>query len=109
MKYEAKVTGAKELDNTFMRLPRAMQRKAYYPSLRAGGEIVRKRATQNIRAVSEPFSGLARRENTLRVYNLKKFRGNFRVAIQARRGLVNAVKKDKEGKPVRVGMYIAVL
>ena len=109
MDFSGGVSGVEELLRTFERLPRSSQRKAYYPSLRAGGEIVRVAATQNIKAVSEPYSGLARRENTLRVYNLKKFRGNFRIAVQVRRGLVNPAKRNKQGEPVRVGLYLAVL
>lgn len=98
-----------DLMRTFANLPRSSQRKAYFPSLRSGGEIVKTAATTNIKAVSDPYTGIASRANTLRVYNLKKFRGNFRVAVQVRRGLVNPAKKDKNGKPVRVGMYLAVL
>lgn len=109
MEFKSSIGGIDKLMMTFQRLPRASQRKAYYPSLRSGGEVVRMAATENIKAVSEPYSGMARRPNTLRVYNLKKFRGHFRVAVQVRRGLVNPAKRDKEGNPVRVGLYLAVL
>lgn len=109
MKFSARLTGIEELDRTFSRLPMATQRRAYVPALRSGANPVRKAATANLRTVSQPFSGLARRANTLAVYKLKNFQGHFRVAVQVRRGLTNSVKKDKDGKPVRVGMYLAVL
>jgi HK97 gp10 family phage protein len=109
MEFQLKISDVDKLEKTFSRLPNSTQRKAYLPALREGAKPVRIAATNNIKEVSEPFTGLARRSDTLRIYKLKNFRGNFRVAVQVKRGLVNVVKKDKEGKPVRVGMYLAVL
>lgn len=109
MDYQATITGDKLLDSVFLNLPRSTQTRAYGPVLRAGAEPVKQAAHENLKAVSEPFTGLATRKNTLRVYRLRKFRGSFRVAVQVRRGLTNAAKRDKEGNPVRVGMYLAVL
>lgn len=109
MEFRGSITGVEEVLRTFDRLPRSTGRKTYNRSLRAGAEIVRSQATENIKSVSDPYSGLARRLDTLRVYNLKKYKGNYRVAVHVRRGLTNPVKMDKEGKPVRVGLYLSVL
>lgn len=106
---EADVKGMDALLKTFNNLPRGMRRKAYMQALRAGAVPVRDAARDNIKAVSEPFTGLSRRNGTVRIYNLKRLRGAFRVAVMVRRGLVNEKVKDKDGKPVRVGMYLAVL
>lgn len=109
MKFYTKVTGLQQLDKTFSKLPRAMQNKAYRQSLREGAKVVQEAARVNVRKASDPFSGLLHKRGSIRIYNLRKFRGNFRVAVQIQRGLTNSVKRDKDGKPVRVGMYAAVL
>lgn len=109
MEFRSDLTGLEDVLTVFQNLPRSSQRKAYYPSLRAGGEVVKDAAADNLKRVSEPFTGLATKSNTLRVYNLKKFKGAFRVAVQARRGLVNPAKRNREGQPARVGMYLAVM
>lgn len=109
MEFKSGLTGLEDLLGVFQNLPRSSQRKAYYPSLRAGGEVVKSAATRNLKSVSEPFTGLATKLNSLRVYNLKKYRGSFRVAVQARRGLVNPAKRNRDGEPARLGMYLAVM
>lgn len=109
MDFGADVIGINQLYKTFNNLPRAMQRKAYRQALRAGAAPVKAAAEANLRAASEPFSGLSRRRGSIAIYNLKKSRGNFRVSVQVKRGLVNPKKKGKDGTPVRVGMYLAVL
>lgn len=98
----------REIEQALRDLPRAMQRRVYRQSLRAGAVPVRNAARANIRSEYKEFSGLASRANTVVAYNLKNFRGYMRVAVQIRRGLTNAVKRDKDGNPVRVGMYMAV-
>jgi HK97 gp10 family phage protein len=108
MDFTGSISGVQDLDRTFANLPRAMQRKAYSQALRAGAGPVRDAAQENIRIVSQPFTGLAQKRGTIRIYNLRKSRGNFRVSVQVKRGLTNPAKKSKGG-PVRVGLYLAVL
>lgn len=102
------LTGVQNIDKVFNNLPRSMQRKAYMQALRAGAAPVRDSASNNIRSVLQPFTGLSARRGTIRIYNLRKYKGSFRVAVQVRRGLVNTRKTDGQGKPVRVGLYLAV-
>lgn len=107
MDFNNSITGFKELDKTFSNLPRTTQRRAIVPALRAGAFVVRDMAAANVKAVTSGDStGLL--ERSLRVYNYKKYRGNYRVAVQVKRGLVNT-KKIVNGQPVRVGLYAAVL
>lgn len=109
MDFNAAITGIREVEKTFNNLPRSMQRKVYMKALRAGAAPVRIAAEANLASVSDPFTGLSRTKGAIQIYALKKYRGNYRVGIQAKRGLVNAAKKDKNGQPVRVGLYLAVL
>lgn len=101
-------TDIKNLEKVFRELPRAMQRKAYSRSLRAGASIVRDAAKENVKAITsnEATGTLA---NNLSVYNLKKYRGWYRVGVRVKKGAVNKKKKDGQGNPVRVGLYGAVL
>lgn len=108
MQFSASISGVKELDATFTALPKQSERLVYRQSLREGAKIVEKSAENNIRKVSKKFTGLAQRRSSISVYNLKKYKGNYRVAVQVKRGLVNQMKTDKDG-PVRVGAYLAVL
>lgn len=109
MDLQPNINGLQELDKTLANLPRSMQRKAYRQALRAGAAPVRDAAEENLRSVSEPFTGLSRRKGSITIYNLRKYRGSFRVGVQVKRGLVNTAKKGDDGGPVRVGMYLAVL
>lgn len=107
MQFESKVTGITELDKTFANLPRSTQRKAIIPALRAGGDLIRGMAENNLsQVVSGESTGLL--EKSLRVYTLKKYRGAYRVAVQVKRGLHNT-QKIVNGQPVRAGLYAAVL
>lgn len=107
MEFETRLTGVAELDRTFANLPRTTQRRALIPALRAGAYTVRDMAAANVKAVvSDDATGLLARN--IRVYTLKKYKGNWRVAVQVKRGLHNT-KKLVKGKPVRVGLYAAVL
>ena len=108
MNFDA-ITIDKDVQKTFNNLPRSLQRKVYMRALRAGARPVRDAAEANLRSVSEPFTGLSRARGSVTVYALKKYRGSYRVAVQVKRGLVNAAKKDGQGRPVRVAMYLAVL
>lgn len=108
MDFSSRVSGIQDLDRTFKNLPRSMQRKAYRQALRAGAMPVRDAAQENIRAVSKVFSGMAQRRGTITIYNLRKYRGSFRVSVQVKRGLTNPAMVGKDG-PVRVGLYLAVL
>jgi HK97 gp10 family phage protein len=104
MKFDVDIIGVKDLDRVFNNLPRSMQRKAYMQALRAGAEPVKSAAQANIQQVSRPYTGVLSRKSTLRIYNLRKYRGNYRVSVQIRRGLINT-----KAKGVRVGLYAAVL
>lgn len=108
MQFSASIRGVRELDATFAALPRQSERLVYRQSLREGAKVVEKAAENNIRKVSRQFTGLAQRRSTISIYNLRKSRGNYRVAVQVKRGLVNQMQRDKDG-PVRVGTYLAVL
>lgn len=108
MKLENRIQGVEQLNKVFANLPRSMQNKAYYQALLAGGGLVRDAAQKNVQAVvsSEATGTLAK---NLRVYRLKKKRGWYRVAVRVRKGAVNTKRKDKDGNPVRVGLYGSVL
>lgn len=108
MEFDVTLKGIQELDKTFQNIPKTMQSYAYRRTLRAGAVPVRDAAEENIKAVSKKFTGIAQRRGTIRVYNLRKYRGTFRVAVQVRRGLLNPVKNEN-GEPVRVGLYLSVL
>lgn len=77
-------------------------------SLRAGGQIVRRNAEANFKAAATAGYATHTAEKNIRVYSLRKYRGNYRVGVQIRRGAVNK-KKIVNGKPVRIGLYASVL
>lgn len=108
MQLNTSILGVKELDATFASLPKQSERLIYRQALREGAKVVEKAAENNIRKVSKKFTGLAQRRSSITVYNLRKYKGNYRVSVQVKRGLVNQMKKDKDG-PVRVGAYLAIL
>lgn len=105
MDFNARLTGIDNLDKVFRNLPRTTQRRAIMPALRAGAFVIRDLASSNVRSVTsgESTGVLAK---SLRVYNYRKYRGNYRVGVQVKRGLMNTQVK---GKPVRVGLYAGVL
>lgn len=109
MRLDVNINGIQELQKTFQNLPKAMQSTVYRQALREGGNLVRNAAQRNLDLVSDDFTGLLGRRGSVVVYNYKKYRGSFRVGVQIKRGLVNTKKKDKDGKPVRVGLYASVL
>lgn len=95
----------KQIEKVFRNLPRATQRRALIPGLRAGASVIKDLAVTNIKSVTSGEStGVL--EKNIKVYNYKKYRGNYRVAVQVKRGLMNTQVK---GKPVRVGLYAGVL
>lgn len=107
MDITADIVGVADLDNFFKEMPRSTQRKVIMPSLRAGAKEVRQRAEDNLKAVVSPDStGVG--ERNIRVYTARKYRGNYRVTVQVRRGAVNKYK-IVNGEPVRVGLYLSVL
>lgn len=108
MRLVANITGLTELDKTFSRMPRSTQRRAYTAALRAGAAIVRNLAEKNLKSAANKGYATGTAERSLRIYALKKYRGNFRVAVQVKKGMVNT-KKIVNGKPVRVGLYVSVL
>lgn len=101
MTIEAKVLGVADIDKVFKALPITTQNKASRPALRKGGTVIRNMASANVKAItSEEATGLLAR--SLRVYTFKRYKGNLRVGVQVKRGLV-----AKNG--ARVGLYGAVL
>lgn len=96
-----------ELYKLLKNLPGSMTRKVLRKALKEGGKVVKDMASENVKAVTsgESTGVLA---NGLAVYNLRKYRGNLRVGVQVKRGLVNQ-KKIIKGQPVRVGLYASVL
>lgn len=108
MDFKADINGADYIDRVFRNLPRAMQRKAYYQSLYEGAVIVRDKASENVKSIvsSEATGTLSR---NLVVNRLKITRGFHRVAVRVRKKTVNKIKRDKDGNPVRVGLYGSVL
>lgn len=107
MEFDGKLSGIADLDKTFRNLPGSTRRKAHMQALRAGAAVVRDLAEDNVKSITsgEATGYLAK---NIRIYNYKKNRGNYRVAVQVRRNAVNT-KKIVKGEPVRVGMYAAVL
>lgn len=107
MDFSSTVKGIRELELTFSNLPLA-SRKLYMTSLRAGGRVVRRNAEANLKAVATAGYATGTAEKNIRVYSLRKYKGNYRVGVQIRRGSVNR-KKIVNGKPVRIGLYASVL
>lgn len=107
MEFSGSLRGISDLDRAFLNLPRATQRRAIIPSLRAGAYVVRDLAVSNLKAVTSGEStGIG--EKNIRIYTLKKYKGYYRVSVQVKKGAVNE-RKIVRGQPVRVGLYLAVL
>lgn len=102
MDFTVKITGTDELDKVLAKLPRATQRKAIMPALRAGAAEIRDMAAVNVKSVATMGYATGLLARSLRVYNLRKYRGNYRVAVQVKRNLLT-----KDG--TRVALYAAVL
>lgn len=102
-----KETGISEVKKMFSSLPKSTAKKSYKKALKAGGTVVRKLAASKVKSIvsNEATHTL---EKGLAVYSLKPKNGNYRVAVQVRRGLLNT-KKIVNGEPVRVGLYASVL
>lgn len=107
MQFATEIQGIRQLESTFGNLPRT-SRRIYMTSLRAGGSLVRKKAENNLKAVATAGYATGTAEKNIRVYNLRKYKGNYRVGVQIRRGAVNK-KKIVNGSPVRIGLYASVL
>lgn len=107
MFFDGILSGTLDLERTFLRMPGGIRRKANMQSLREGAKIVKSSAEQNVKSVvsNEATGFLAK---NIRIYNYRKKRGYYRVAVQIRRNALN-VKKIVNGAPVRAGMYGAVL
>lgn len=108
MDFDSKISGIEQLYKVFNNLPRAMQNKVYRSSLVAGAIVVRESAKRNVQSIVSNEATGALSKN-LRVYQLKKRRGLYRVAVRVRKGAVNRRKKDGQGNPVRIGLYASVL
>lgn len=107
MDFSSSFTGLSDVEKVFKNLPRSSQRKVYMKALRAGGKVIKEDATNNIRQVSDKYTGVLSQKSSIAVYNGKKYRGNFRVLVQVRKGLINT--KVNKSNPVRVGLYASVL
>lgn len=97
-----------ELNKVFKNLPSVMRKKVYIKSLKAGGKVVKEKASENVRSITsnEATGTLAK---NLAVYQLKKWQDWFRVGVRVKKKAVNKMKKDGDGNPVRVGLYASVL
>ena len=103
----AKIRGLDDVLKTFRQLPISTQNKATGPALRAGANVVKKAAIDNVKSeVSTESTGILAK--SIRVYSLKKIRGNLRMGVMIKKGAVNPKKTDRNG-PVRVGLYGSVL
>lgn len=100
--------GLDEVSKTLLSLPAAMRRKVIMPALRSGAKVVRDQAEANVRSVANKGYATGELEKNISVYNFKKYKGSYRVAIMVKR---NAINKTKivNGKPVRIGLYASVL
>lgn len=104
---DVKITGADGVQKVFTNLPRSTAKKCHMQALRAGGKVVKRNAVKRLKAqVSPESTGVL--EKGLTVYSLKKIRGQYRVGVAVKRGLVNQQKLIR-GEPVRVGLYASVL
>lgn len=104
---EMKVNAA-ELLKTLKALPAAMTRRVLTKSLRLGAVQVQRAAKQNAKAVAEKEVTGTMVKNIV-VNKLKNKNGMLRYAVRIRPKAVHPTKRDKEGNPVRVGLYAAVL
>jgi len=109
MDFSSRITGIKELNKTLAKIPRSSQRKVYMKALRAGAKPVKDAATANIKRVSDKYTGVLALKSSVAIYNGKKRRGNYRVLVHIRRGLINKKVVAFGKKPVRVGLYASVL
>lgn len=113
MEFRSKITGADQLEKVLSNMPRATRRKASRQALRAGGRVVKEAATNNIRKQFKSHTGVLAKKSSIVVYNARNSRGNMRVLVSVRRGLINKtmrVKNKKTGtvENVRVGLYASV-
>lgn len=113
MDFNSKITGTAELDKVFAKMTRSTRRKAHMQSLRAGAKVVKEAATVNIRKQFNVHTGVLSKKSTIAIYNGKKYKGNYRVMVSIKRGLVNNMIKARNKvtgavENVRVGLYAAV-
>lgn len=109
MKFTGRIEGVEKLVKTLGNMPRSSQRKAYMKALRAGAKPLKEASTINIKQVSDKYTGVLALKSSVAIYNAKKYRGSYRVLVQIRRGLFNTKVQDKDGNPIRVGLYASVL
>lgn len=110
MDFSVRISGVEKLDRTFLNMPGSTQRKVYNKALRRGGKVVKDAATVNIMKVSKKFTGVLSLKSSVAMYNGRKRKGNFRLLIHVKRGLMNhKVLAKGFKKPVRVGLYASVL
>jgi HK97 gp10 family phage protein len=99
---------SKALLKVFESLPRALELKLLRFVMRKGASVVKRHAENNIRSLvsSEATHTL---EKSIEVKKLKNLNGKMRYAVRIKPKSINQTKLDGNGKPVRVGLYGAVL
>lgn len=110
MDFKVDINGMENLQKTLKKLPVSAQKKAWKRSLAKGARVVRKAAADNVKAItseSEVSTGTLAR--SLGVFSMKPYKGMLRYGIRIRPKSVHPTAVDKSGKPVRVGLYGAVL
>lgn len=96
-----------QLLRTFERLPLAMRKKVAVKAMRAGAKVVVKKAVANIRSMeSSEASGVMAK--SVQAAKFRDKNGMIRFGVRIKPKAVNARKKDRDGKPVRVGLYASV-
>ena len=99
---------AQALLKTFMSMPDKVKLKVARQALRQGAVVVKKYAQANVRA-SESSEASGVLEKSIQVAKFKEQNGRVRYAVRIKPKSVNERKRDGQGKPVRVGLYAAVL
>lgn len=106
MDVKADIKGAEEIKKMLGVLPRSMERKVLRKSLKSGADVIKKKASENVKAIAQEGTGTLAKN--IGSYSLKKYRGSLRYGVMVKRKSVNKYKIIK-GAPVRVGLYASVL
>lgn len=93
---------------TFNAMPDKIKLRAARYAMRQGAAVVKKAAERNIQG-AESSEASHTLEKSLQVFRMKEKNGLVRYGVRIKPKSVNARKRDGQGKPVRVGLYAAVL
>lgn len=99
---------ADDLVKTLRKLPSQLRRKAILPGLLKGGEYLRDQASNNVKQIANAGYSTGELEKSLTYFRMKNYKNYYRVGVSVARGAVNR-KKLVNGRPVRIGLYAAVL